>query len=167
MGGALIVPGVGTLLKSCSGGSDQIGNKMFTNAQKQTMEALVDTFIPDSEVFGAVKAGVASFISMMIVECYTEETQNLFKEGLFRLDEVADNLYKTSFKNLELDRREQALRETANDSLSRFFQLAFELTYLGYFTSEIGATQVLEYVHIPGRYEPCETMKSKQPAWAL
>lgn len=48
-----------------------------------------------------------------------------------------------------------------------FFKLAKELTLLGYFTSEVGATQALAYVPVPGRYEGCVKMTPGQKAWAL
>jgi hypothetical protein len=42
-----------------------------------------------------------------------------------------------------------------------------ELTLLGYFTSEVGATSALDYVPVPGRYEGCTTLEPNQKAWAL
>lgn len=43
-----------------------------------------------------------------------------------------------------------------------FFAIARDLTILGYFTSEIGATQAYEYIEIPGRYDGCVDMKPGQ-----
>ncbi len=48
-----------------------------------------------------------------------------------------------------------------------FFNLAKELTVLGFFTSEIGATQTLDFVPIPGRYDACIKMKPGQKAYAI
>lgn len=48
----------------------------------------------------------------------------------------------------------------------RFFAIVRDLTLLGYFTSEIGATQAYEYVDIPGRYDGCMDMKPGQRVWA-
>jgi hypothetical protein len=48
-----------------------------------------------------------------------------------------------------------------------FFQLIRELTMLGYFTSEIGASKALVYVPVPGRYEGTTTLKPGQKAWAM
>jgi hypothetical protein len=45
--------------------------------------------------------------------------------------------------------------------------LVRDLTLFGYFTSEIGATQALNYVAIPGRYEECTTLEKGQKAWAI
>jgi hypothetical protein len=42
----------------------------------------------------------------------------------------------------------------------------YELTCLGYYTSEIGATKALKYVHIPGKYEACIPLQPGQKAWA-
>jgi hypothetical protein len=53
-----------------------------------------------------------------------------------------------------------------NPSLTPFFTLVKELTILGYFSSEIGCTQALAYVQIPGRYEGVVKLKEGQKAWA-
>ncbi len=49
---------------------------------------------------------------------------------------------------------------------SYFFAIARDLTMLGFFTSEIGATQAYEYVQIPGRYDGCVDLKPGQRVWA-
>ena len=47
-----------------------------------------------------------------------------------------------------------------------FFRMMKELALLGYFTSEIGCTQALRYVEVPGRYDPCADYVAGSPAWA-
>lgn len=47
-----------------------------------------------------------------------------------------------------------------------FFAIARDLTMLGYFTSEVGATQAYEYLAIPGRYDGCVDLKPGQKVWA-
>jgi hypothetical protein len=44
--------------------------------------------------------------------------------------------------------------------------MARDLTLLGYFTSEIGATQAYEYIDIPGRYDGCVDLKPGQRVYA-
>jgi hypothetical protein len=41
-----------------------------------------------------------------------------------------------------------------------------ELTVLGYFSSEIGATQALAYDPLPGAYRGCVDLAPGQKAWA-
>lgn len=47
-----------------------------------------------------------------------------------------------------------------------FFAIARDLTMLGFFTSEIGATKAYDYVAIPGRYDGCVDLKPGQRVWA-
>ncbi|GAB3954831.1 gluconate 2-dehydrogenase subunit 3 family protein [Spirosoma harenae] len=48
-----------------------------------------------------------------------------------------------------------------------FYSILKDLTLTGYFTSEIGCTQALEYVAVPGRYDGCVPLKPGQKAWAI
>ncbi|HYE56529.1 MAG TPA: gluconate 2-dehydrogenase subunit 3 family protein [Chitinophagaceae bacterium] len=47
-----------------------------------------------------------------------------------------------------------------------YFRMMKELTLLGYFTSEIGQTQALRYIAVPGRYDGCVDYKKGEKAWA-
>jgi len=42
-----------------------------------------------------------------------------------------------------------------------------ELTLLGFFTSEPGATQVLQYIQVPGPYQGCVPLEKVGKAWAV
>lgn len=91
-------------------------------------------------------------------------------------------------KKLEADAKEQRTKMMAsakasarNDSgqqdvqmpkdqpknVTPFFTMLKDLTLTGYFTSEVGCTQALEYVAVPGRYEGCVPLKPGQKAWAI
>ncbi|SMC82342.1 gluconate 2-dehydrogenase subunit 3 family protein [Pedobacter nyackensis] len=48
----------------------------------------------------------------------------------------------------------------------RFFSIIRDLTLLGYFTSEVGATQAYSFVEIPGRYDGCVDLKPGQKVWS-
>nr|WP_121270816.1 gluconate 2-dehydrogenase subunit 3 family protein [Pedobacter schmidteae] len=84
----------------------------------------------------------------------------------------------TKAEKEQLDQQEQAKSKTENaGNLSilpkdkpkmepRFFAIIRDLTLLGYFTSEIGATQAYAYVEIPGRYDGCVDLKPGQKVWA-
>ncbi|MBN8824136.1 MAG: gluconate 2-dehydrogenase subunit 3 family protein [Spirosoma sp.] len=56
---------------------------------------------------------------------------------------------------------------TAKKRYTPFYSILKDLTLTGYFTSEIGCTQALEYVPVPGRYDGCITLKPGQKAWAI
>ena len=48
-----------------------------------------------------------------------------------------------------------------------FYTILKDLTLTGYFTSEVGCTQALDYVKVPGRYDGCVPLKPGQKAWAI
>jgi hypothetical protein len=145
-------------------------------SQESLIAEIADTIIPDNKgVPGAKAAGLGPFIVMMMQDCYTADVQKHFADGLMKVDEVSKGKYNKSFTSLTLKEREEIFKIfkaeaqsqiKAGSTPSHFFQLIYELTCLGYYTSEIGATQALRYVHIPGRYEACIPLQPGQKAWA-
>jgi len=56
--------------------------------------------------------------------------------------------------------------QIASEPPNKYFRMMKGLAVLGYFTSEIGATQALRYVESPGRYDPCVPYKPGERDWA-
>jgi hypothetical protein len=56
--------------------------------------------------------------------------------------------------------------QIASEPANKYFRMMKELALLGYFTSEVGATQALRYVESPGRYDPCVPYKPGEKDWA-
>ncbi len=65
-----------------------------------------------------------------------------------------------------MQQREELLKEIDNEARdyqktkkaedpNHYFTMVKQLTLLGYFTSEIGATQAQRYIPVPGRYDGC------------
>ena len=52
------------------------------------------------------------------------------------------------------------------DAPTHYFRMMKELAFLGYFTSEIGATKALRYIESPGRFDPCVPYVKGEPIWA-
>jgi hypothetical protein len=48
-----------------------------------------------------------------------------------------------------------------------FIRLMKELTLLGYYTSEVGATEELKYIAVPGRWDACVPFSEVGRAWAV
>ncbi len=59
-----------------------------------------------------------------------------------------------------------AATTAAKNPPTHYFRMMKELALLGYFTSEIGATQALRYVESPGRYDPCVPYTPGEKEWA-
>lgn len=182
LGGAITFNSLGAFAEGIMPTDNLPFDAKLLNNEEDLVAEIADTFIPDrKDVPGAKAAGVGPFIVMMIQDCYTKDMQIHFANGLKKIEEVSQAKYQKSFKVLNLAERESIFqlfkaeaeavkknRATSSGAIAppHFFQLVSELTYLGYYTSEIGATKALRYVHIPGRYEACIPLQPGQKAWA-
>lgn len=135
-------------------------------AQVKLLAEAADTIIPDTDTPGAKAAGAEQFIVRVLRDCYVREEQAKFYEGLARLDDASRNAHGRGFAELDKSQRIALMKQTATRDKPFFLRLR-ELTIVGYFTSEIGATKALEYLPIPGRFEGDVAMKPGQKAWAL
>ena len=54
----------------------------------------------------------------------------------------------------------------AEQAAPHYFSLMKQLSLLGFFTSKPGATKVLRYIPVPGKYEGCIDYKKGETAWA-
>ena len=69
---------------------------------------------------------------------------------------------------IELDKEAKDFNKNKKkEDPPHYFALMKQLTLLGYFTSEPGATQALNYVSVPGKFEACIPYKKGDKAYAL
>jgi hypothetical protein len=112
---------------------------------------------------------VPRFIDLMLEDVYTPKDREHYLTGLADFNTAAHSEQGKEFLALEpthqvaLVRRfhdaavieEQRPTRRGEDSQRPFILMTKELTLLGFFTSEAGATQVLQYVAVPGSYHAC------------
>lgn len=137
----------------------------FSEDQARLVSEVADIIIPRTDTPGAKDAGVPGFIDTMLKDCYTKEDQDRFLAGVTAFDEEAKKAYGDSFIYCEAEQQVElvtkihaaALKESKENKETKrpFILMAKELTLLGFFTSEPGATQVLQYVAVPGSYKGC------------
>lgn len=186
MGGTVL--GADYFLTSCS--SPARKDEKAANAKSATPEkplldqnqiGLLDevgeTILPATKTPGAKAAQVGSFMAVMVRDCYAPADQKIFLSGLTKLDEdckkkngkgflACDPAQRTAFLTA-LDHEQKAF--TANkrkDDPSHYFRMMKELTLLGYFTSEVGASKALRYLPVPGHYDGNVPYKKGDKAWA-
>jgi len=75
-------------------------------------------------------------------------------------------VYSKDFTALDATQKTDILKRTTVADKPFFLQMK-GLTVTGYFTSEIGATQALDYLPIPGRFDGSWPMPKGQKSWAL
>jgi hypothetical protein len=137
------------------------------------LEALVDTVLPATDTPGALQARVHVFVDLALRDCYTAAEQRLFGDGLEALAKDCRRRHGRAFEACSPQERHALLAPLdaasyAPDTGPRgsFARILKDLTLLGFFTSRIGATQVLAYEAVPGGFRGCEDLKPGQKGWA-
>jgi len=123
---------------------------------------------------GAKAAHIGAFMKVMVTDCYDEKEQSIFTEGITLLKSRSQETYQKDFLSLTGEEKENLLvtldaeAKAAGEAQGpHYFSLMKQLTLLGYFSSEVGATQALRYVPVPGRFEGCVEYKKGEKAWAI
>ncbi len=166
MGAAVSASALTGILQGCKATPELTYKpQFFTEDQARIITEVAEIIIPKTDTPGAKDVGVPGFMDLMLKDCYKKEDQDRFIAGLTAFDEEAKKAYGDSFiyckpeQQVELVTKVHgaALAESkANKEAKRpFILMAKELTLLGFFTSEPGATQVLQYVAVPGSYKGC------------
>lgn len=175
MGGVLTASTMSVMLNGCDTSMKEGNGIDFTGDEKEMVNRMTDVIIPKTDTPGAVDAGVPAFIVMMMQECYPDKDQQQFHAGLAAFDNLCKSQYKGHFLKLSPDKQETAVadldkmvlgKNSLPDKNLAFYHQLKELTLLGFFTSEPGATETLRYVQIPGRYDGCVPYKKGEKAWA-
>jgi hypothetical protein len=116
-------------------------------------------------------------MSVYVKDCYEEKDQTIFLEGFKKLDEAAKKKSGKTFLEstpeqrhdllVDLDKETKEYQKAKKDTdPNHYFKMMKELTLLGFFSSEVGATKALRYVAVPGKYEGCIPYKKGDKAWA-
>ncbi len=164
MGGAISAPALLGVLNGCEARRENATTwvpKFLSKDQAPVVEAIADIFIPPTDTPGAKEAGVPAFIDLMLKDVYRQEDQARFVSGLTSFADVKGRSF------VELDPEEQvahvkqvhdaaiAARGPSDGEKLPFILMAKELTLLGFFTSEVGATKVLQHIGVPGALREC------------
>jgi len=157
----------------------------FTDEQALTVSELSEIILPRTATPGAKEAGVPGFIDSLLKEVYTREQQAKFLSELSTFEEEAEKNYGDRFGSLKKEdqlafvkkKHDEAMSSvgaagvegwwnSGNEKETPFVMTIKELTLVGFFTSEPGATQVLQYNQVPGPFQGCVPLEKVGKAWA-
>ena len=174
MGGAISAPAVLGILSGCSPKPGASWQPLFLSKEEGAIvEAVADLIIPRTDTPGAREVGVPAFIDVILKDVYPSEDQARFVSGLKDFDAEAQRAHGKAFLELKpeqqlsflqqqhdaaiaAEKEQSAARDVPPSQRQRPFVLMMkELTLLGFFTSQVGATQVLQYEAVPGGFKPC------------
>jgi hypothetical protein len=174
MGGAISAPAVLAILNGCSPKPGASWQPLFLSKEEgAVVEAVADLIIPRTDTPGAREIGVPAFIDVILKDVYPSADQARFVSSLKDFDAEAQSAHGKPFLELQpaqqlsflqqahdaaaaAEKGQEAAREVAASRRKRPFVLMMkELTLLGFFTSQAGVTQVLQYEPVPGKFQPC------------
>ena len=167
MGGAMVGSQV---ILSGQAVLDKPTAKGFSDADISLMDEIGETIIPATDIPGAKAAKIGAFMAMMVTDCYNDGQHAAFVEGLRQINLDCRKRYGTSFMDSTPAQRTGLANaldagHRAKDPHSRYFRMMKELTILGYFSSEIGATQAVKFVQVPGAFHGDYPYKKGDRAW--
>jgi hypothetical protein len=161
---------------------------VFPGETRQDVSLIADLIIPPTDTPGAVAAGVPEFIELMVADWYTDAERRAFFEGLEKLNAYCAETFGHSFSRCAPEEQTAALEDAERQALeyaaehsakhsdpvfseetdehAPFFAKIKELTVLGYYTSEIGATEELKYNPVPGRYDGAYRFAKVRTQWS-
>jgi hypothetical protein len=125
--------------------------KFFNAAQMALIATISEQIIPtDDHSPGAIAAEVPAFIDLMISES-PAETKKLWTDGLAAMDRLSQQKYQKDYNSAAKEQQIAILTEISKNETKpvtleeRFFRAIKNLTIDGYYTSEIGIKQELQY----------------------
>lgn len=154
----------------------------LTLAQADRLAALAEVILPATETPGARDARVHQFIDVLVTEVLPPRVRQAFLDGLDGAGTRAQEAYGAAFTDLTPEQQTALVQAMADEAVASyeqrrleddepvryysmlnlptgpdepapFFVMLKEATLLGYYTSQVGATQELLYAAVPGRYE--------------
>lgn len=174
VGGTLV--GAEAFLTGCKTTGKKEG--LFAVDDIAMLDEIGDTILPTTASSpGAKAAKIGDFMKVIVTDCYNEEDQKTFTDGIVKLNDASKKKFDKSFMELAPNQRQELLagldkeaKEYAGKKKEKdpkhYFTLMKQLTVWGYFTSEVGATKALRYVAVPGKYEGSIPYKKGDKAWA-
>lgn len=146
----------------------------FTKEEIELLDEVGETIIPATGTPGAKSVGIGAFMAMMVDECYDDAQHTAFRTGLLTLDGKARERLGRSFLRASAVERTAFLNELDEEDRRTprapgrpvfYFRMLRQLTLLGYFTSEVGATQALRWLEVPGGYDGDAPYRAGERAW--
>jgi len=169
LGGVLSAPMVTGVLAGCEARRAPAAGwqpRALSTDQAEMVATIAEHILPETDTPGARAVGVHRFVDAMLAEAYPADERRRFLAGLEGLDDRARRAHGRAF--LACAATDQlALLSELDRAAQPFFRTLKELTLVGYYTSEIGATRELRHLPVPGRFEGCVPLTQIGRAWAV
>lgn len=178
LGGLVSAPTAAGVLGGCerTSGPDWTPQTL-TPAQNEMVDTIAEIILPATDTPGARAANVNRFVDAMLTGSYPPADRDRFLAGLQETNARCQDTYGSAFVECTADEQRALVGELDDETFGPdapatnrgeppFFRMMKELTLVGYYTSEIGATQELKTNVVPGRYDGDVPYEEIGRAWA-
>lgn len=167
--GASVSPSLLAALGAAGDAVAQRTGDSWSPQRRALVAAMAERIIPTTDTPGAIAAGVPAFIEEVVEQWYTDVERGIFFYGLEQAEQLSQQHFAHAFVELKEAQQDVLLaqlerqggtvlfggletRVSLEEDRSPFFKKLKELVVVGYYTSEIGATQELRYERMPMAY---------------
>jgi len=171
LGGVISAPVIAGVLAGCQG---RRHSGALSSEQLELVATIADHILPETDTPGARAVGVHQFVDAMLAEGYAGPDRARFIAGLADVDARARAACGRPFLECAREQQRTVLDHLDRETFARparsappFFRMFKELTLVGYYTSEVGATRELRHAPVPGRYDGCVPLAHIGRTWAV
>lgn len=142
---------------------------VFSADDLALLNEVAETILPATEGSGGAKAAdLATFMQEIARDYYEADERELLLSAPARLNAASGERYGgRGVLALSPDERHELLMELERtEPPPDYYRMVKQLTVWGYWTSEVGVTQALSYLPVPGVYQGCMTVAPDTKAWS-
>lgn len=178
LGGIVSAPTVAGVLGGCEPTSGPNWTpETLTADQNEMVDTIAEIIIPATDTPGASAAHVNRFVDAMLTGSYPPKDRDRFLKGLTSTNARCREEYDAPFLEMSAEQQRALIGKLDTETFGpdapevdrenpSFFRMMKELTIVGYYTSEIGATQELKTNIVPGRYDGDVPYEEIGRSWA-
>ncbi len=157
---------------------------MFNARERADITAMVDVILPRTDTPGAVDAGVPNFVEYMVQQWLSDAERKAFMLGLANIARDCQASHDKPFSDLSVNQQLAILTELedqASDSpwydfanvqrqyieSAPFICQLKELTIFGFYSSEVGAKEVLRHDPMPMQFDGEFSLSEDDSTWSM
>ncbi|MDT0596650.1 gluconate 2-dehydrogenase subunit 3 family protein [Glaciecola petra] len=150
-------------------GSENSAGKLFNQMQMKALKAIADTVFPETDTPSGGQVDCHGLIDNLLATCHSVETQQNMVSCVSAI--MAASVNGRAIHELSANEQEALLNkveagQSVNGETLGHFRFLKYLIVFAFFTSEVGATQVLRYQAVPGGFKASVKMTDDTIAWS-
>lgn len=152
-------------------GAENSTGKLFNQMQMKALRAIADTVFPETDTPSGGQVDCHGLIDNLLATCHPVETQQNMLKCVSAIMDASKNTMGRGIHELSTSEQEallnnvEAVKGVSSETQGHFRFLKYLIVF-AFFTSEVGATQVLSYQAVPGGFKASIKMTDDTIAWS-